>query len=378
MVEFVLLFALGFLTALLAGLMLAPAIHGRIVKFTEKRMRATVPMSAAELRAGRDMERARFAATNHKLNADLRQERDRRVDSTLRADRLQETAARLRTDVTALERQVETMAAEAGDLRSALRSGDRQAAALKLALGEAERSIGEHERRVGELEATIDTLTQDGVDYRIDLAAVSTEAESLKASLSASKDEKRRISARLAEMEATLKDRDYRLERETERNQDLERRLDESVARISDQENMLERRDGEIARLRERLSAATGMDTQPSVDAAETDKERISMEGTPTEPADDQNAAGRAAIARRIDKLRARHGVLVEKLTGEDEGDDAALREEIREIAANMVSLTARREGSNSPIRRILAEAGEESSGQISLAARASAILAEK
>ena len=43
MIEYALLFGLGFLTAILAGLLLAPAIHRRIVKFTEDRILATMP-----------------------------------------------------------------------------------------------------------------------------------------------------------------------------------------------------------------------------------------------------------------------------------------------------------------------------------------------
>jgi hypothetical protein len=75
MVEFVLLFALGFLTAILLGLFAAPAIHGRIVRFTERRLLATVPMSAAELRAARDMERAAHAVEAARGVMDLRKER---------------------------------------------------------------------------------------------------------------------------------------------------------------------------------------------------------------------------------------------------------------------------------------------------------------
>ena len=45
MIEYALLFALGFLAATLTGLLVAPAIQKRIVKFTEARMRATMPLS---------------------------------------------------------------------------------------------------------------------------------------------------------------------------------------------------------------------------------------------------------------------------------------------------------------------------------------------
>ena len=75
MIEYALLFGLGFLTALLAGLLLAPAIHRRIVKFTEDRIIATMPVSPGELRAQKDMVRAEMAAQVARTAHDLKQER---------------------------------------------------------------------------------------------------------------------------------------------------------------------------------------------------------------------------------------------------------------------------------------------------------------
>ncbi|MCY0148189.1 hypothetical protein OEG84_10810 [Hoeflea sp. G2-23] len=64
MIEFVLLFALGFLAAALVALIIAPIIQRRVVTLTERRMRASVPLSAAEIRAEKDMARAAYAAEN--------------------------------------------------------------------------------------------------------------------------------------------------------------------------------------------------------------------------------------------------------------------------------------------------------------------------
>jgi hypothetical protein len=49
-IQFALLFGLGFLTAIFLVFLVAPAIHRRIVWFTEKRLRATMPLSAREVR----------------------------------------------------------------------------------------------------------------------------------------------------------------------------------------------------------------------------------------------------------------------------------------------------------------------------------------
>ena len=68
-IEYALLFGLGFLSAILAGLLLAPAIHRRIVKFTEDRILATMPVSPQELRAQKDMVRAEMAVQVARANA---------------------------------------------------------------------------------------------------------------------------------------------------------------------------------------------------------------------------------------------------------------------------------------------------------------------
>lgn len=390
MVEFVLLFALGFLSAILIGLMAAPAIHARIVRFTEHRMRATVPMSRAELRAERDMERAEYAARSQGLAVDLRNERTRRIELTKIADRLRETAARLRGEMADLERQVETMRVEAGNMRSMLRSGEMREAAATLSLADAQRTIADRERHVHELQKDVRRLSIEAEDARIDLATSETEAESLKSSLSMLGEEKRRLNARLGEVEAALKDKTYRLAREEERNADLDRRLADAMARMTDQENTLERRTAEIERLREKLKA-TGEALRDAEETlrrfggeprsqADPEEEEAPMNGHAIEVGEEAVAGSdkSAAINHRIDKLRARHTALVDRLVAaNDPGDDGVLREEIKDIAASMVSLTARREGPESPIHKLLAETAseEEGSSRRSLAARASAML---
>ena len=54
--------------------LIAPAVHRRVVWFTEKRLNATMPLSPQEVRAQKDMARAPFAAENAKTEQALTQE----------------------------------------------------------------------------------------------------------------------------------------------------------------------------------------------------------------------------------------------------------------------------------------------------------------
>jgi hypothetical protein len=66
-IESVMYFALGALAASLVALLILPAIWGRAVRLTKKRIEAATPMSMAEFRADKDQLRAEFALTTRRL-----------------------------------------------------------------------------------------------------------------------------------------------------------------------------------------------------------------------------------------------------------------------------------------------------------------------
>ena len=61
------LVALGFLVASLLGLLLASAFWSRAVRLTTKRLKRSMPVSEAEIKADRDRLRAEHAIKVHKL-----------------------------------------------------------------------------------------------------------------------------------------------------------------------------------------------------------------------------------------------------------------------------------------------------------------------
>jgi chromosome segregation ATPase len=66
-IESVMYFALGALAAGLVALLILPAIWGRAVRLTRKRIEAATPMSMAEFRADKDQLRAEFALATRRL-----------------------------------------------------------------------------------------------------------------------------------------------------------------------------------------------------------------------------------------------------------------------------------------------------------------------
>lgn len=404
MVEFVLLFALGFLTALLLGLFLAPAIFARVVRYTEKRLLATVPISGRELKAARDLERAAFAMENRKLSVEFRQERERRIEENKRADRLGATAGAMRGEIAELVQQVEAMSIDAADMRSGHRQEKERADALRLALSEAERGVLDRDQTNHVLADDVRRLSIDVEDMRIEIAARETEVESLRYSLEMANEERRRLRDRLNVAEGKAKDLEFRLQREESRSEGLEERLAETLSTITDQENTLERRLSEVARLRDKLKTANAdlgaaeqtlrqfeEERRRQAIAARMDEDRIvpmhvngnRAEGPAGETGPEIAGASKAAISQRVERLRARHTALVDRLVAaNDTKGDEELRSEIKEIAASMISLTAAREGAASPIHAIITN-GEENgvaadgARQPSLAIRAAAQMRE-
>ena len=60
-------FAGGFLIASLIGLAMAPLIHGRAARLTERDIAANSPFSMTEIKADRDQLRADFAVSTRRL-----------------------------------------------------------------------------------------------------------------------------------------------------------------------------------------------------------------------------------------------------------------------------------------------------------------------
>jgi len=94
-IEFALLFALGFLTAVILGLLVAPAVHKRIVRFAEDRLKATMPLSPQEVRAQKDAARAGYAAENARTSQTLKRERDKNVNLLVQNGAIQKEAQRV-------------------------------------------------------------------------------------------------------------------------------------------------------------------------------------------------------------------------------------------------------------------------------------------
>ncbi|HZA01355.1 MAG TPA: hypothetical protein VE665_03645, partial [Hyphomicrobiaceae bacterium] len=112
--QHVMLVALGFLLACLIVIALVPAYWARAVRLTTQRIRQSMPLTEAEIRADKDRLRAEYAIRIHKLETQVEQ-------AKLAAARQQVELNRRDAAIKALEREVERLASALEEHQNARR-----------------------------------------------------------------------------------------------------------------------------------------------------------------------------------------------------------------------------------------------------------------
>jgi hypothetical protein len=101
------LVALGFLMASLLALLLASAFWARAVRLTTKRLKESLPVSEAEIRADLDRLRATYAIKVHKLETQLDQAKHERARHVIEINRRDASISALETDVVAIKAELD-------------------------------------------------------------------------------------------------------------------------------------------------------------------------------------------------------------------------------------------------------------------------------
>lgn len=382
MIEYALLFALGFMTAAFLVFLIAPAVHRRVVWFTEKRLKATMPLSPQEVRAQKDMARARYAAENARTEQELTREREKSIALTLRQDELTRKAGDLAIQNHDLQTQIDEMNVEAGDMRSRLRREESYISQLKSSLRIVEHAVGEKDSDIDTLRKRLTKLMSDVDNLKIDLATRDTEVESTRVRANALRDERDTLRQELNAAVKRAKDAEIRLEQEVSRALRLEDQLGREIAGNADKETVIERRTRDVTRLKDKLKSANAeaREAGRALRAAGITRPAAANGANGAKTA--EPAAARdieAEIATLTEDVRSRGKALSDRvLSVRSPAHDQAIRDEIASVAASMVALTALREGAASPIPAMLAEHGDDNPNRLGLAERARDLIADK
>ncbi len=378
MVELIMYFGIGFLVAAFLALLFVPLVHNRAVRLTMRRLEAATPLTIAEIRADKDQLRAEFAMSTRRLEMSVEQMKARTTTQLAELGKKTDAINQLKKELG--EKTAAIFALESRDktLLERLRATEEEFELKSSALREAERVLADKEAELTKLLAELgdQSISTDG--QRVELAALRTQVEAMKLSVTDSEQlmkhaeehlARERGEAQTAGTELTqargkldgLAARTTELERQlvgqTAEAELLNKRVAELENRLGDQGRLLAQRDYEIDRLRGEVDAARLAESNlrgELANAGGRNGDVFEKHKSDIAKLEAQLAASygeRAKLQAEIANLQRE----AESTWAAERVENALLRERINDVAAEVARLTATLEGPGSPIESLLA-----------------------
>lgn len=371
MIEYALIFAMGFMAAALLVMLVVPAIHQRVVLYTENRLKATMPLSPQEIRAQKDMVRALYAAENARTQHELTREREKSIGLKLQNETLSGDAARLLSDSKDLKVQIEEMSTEAADLRSRLRRSDVEMGSIRETLKRVEIAAAAKDVELEERAHRIARVISDMDTMRIEAMSRDTEIDTLKTRIQGMRDEREELRRETKLLGKRAKDAELRLAQEEHKVLRLEDILARDAAERADASSLVERRTRELIDLRAKLKTANAQlrNAQRALREAGISLPDMKEPSMVEDEIANSNLAADPVVLEN--DIRRSQTVLTERLLkAKASTEDDALREELGDIAAKMIVLTAAREDERSVITDLIGSQAKGGDKQKSLVDR--------
>ncbi|RWB68500.1 MAG: hypothetical protein EOQ50_28600 [Mesorhizobium sp.] len=373
MVQSVLFFALGFLCAVFLVSLIAPAVWRRAVVLTRRRLEASLPLTQAEIQADKDRVRAEYAMTTRRLEITVKNLQEKVAEQVVEIARGHEALKGLAVETKDKNQALSDLQAKNAELRQ--REEDLHRLSEKHA--QAERALEKRALELQKLEQMYDDASFSSSNRQIELVARESELEKLASDIALLKGQRKEADRHSQEIASESKAAREALKVEKKKTAELEKKMERLLATLADREEKLDRREKDLARMRERskgTAVANGLarltagsdakshDVDKAIAKLEADRERLEARLT--------------ALARENKRLKtdlAASGTPMPESAG-DARSGAGLREQMNELAAEVVNLTMKLEGPDSPIAKALASDGQQNGRGISLADRVRAL----
>ncbi|MET3661073.1 hypothetical protein [Aquamicrobium ahrensii] len=357
MVQSVLFFLLGFLCAGFIALLVAPPIWRRAVNLTHKRLEAALPLTRSELQADKDRVRADFAMQARRLEMTIAALQDKEASQKVEIGRLEQRARTVDANKAELSQIISTLEDRIGQLTSQIEEGETKASRQEALLAGTRQKLQEWEEEAGKLARQYEEASFLASTRQIELVGRESELDKQAMDITQIRGQMREMEQRAREAKSQADSAREALKVEQKRSADLDDRVERLLSTVADRDEKLERRERELARMRDKdkVGEVAGRKRAPARTSA---KKRQSAQ------ADDE-----AQFAR----LKADSDRLGQRLTqknDKDAGKDDELREQMAVLAAEVVNMTAAREGTASPILQILSATENAQAGTPSLAER--------
>ena len=380
-IETAMWFALGFLVAAVLGLVLMASLWRRAVRLTTRRVEASVPADAEAALAEKDLQAARFARDlrRHELAlADLRRRNtEERVAVGRQTIALDEMRQARDAEIARVEAGLAREAARAEEIaarEATIRQRDEDLASARTTIGRLEETVADLETTIASLENTVQERDVEIATRKTEVVARETQIEALQAELAEKK-------GRIDELRKTLGLAETVVTQEKDRADRLDRRIERLVADVADREEIADRRHRELERARQALTSANARIAALNQRSDGTPAARV---GDNVEHSVDLLERQKADLEARLETAERERDRLAAKLADVDRSrppsDGAtirtALREQMADLAAEMVRLTSAVERGDGAIAEILARPETGAGPRPSLADRIRAVRA--
>lgn len=377
MVEPIMYIGIGFLVAGLLVIGVIPLVHARAVRLTVRRLEASTPLSMAEIQAEKDQLRAEFAMAMSRLEMTVEQMKVKTTSQLAEIGRKSEAVGRLKFElgektaaVLALEAKEKQLIDDVHNLQAELAAKTHATEQAQLTLGSAQTELAQANTRLHEgsvatesqrvelaalrahsevLHNEIDSYEKEITELRDRLGRKTAEATALAQQLGEERGRLDQLISRGGELEQTVTAQATESEGLGRRVQELTAQLEEHGRSLADRESAVERLHNEANTARETEGELRALLTElenryrSTTETLATEKALIESELKRSHDERDKLQRELATIKREAQNAAASEGM-----------ENAALRERINDVAAEVVRLTASLEGPGSPIEAIL------------------------
>lgn len=339
MIQTALFFILGFLSAVFLALLVAPAIWRRAVVLTRRRVESSLPLTMAEIQADKDRLRSEHAVAARQLELTIRSQRDKISAYMIEEGRKREEVAaqveELADKNAALEKAVEQIRV----LREKIEAGSARENDLNAEIAALHDKIGTQSAHIERLGRMYDEASFTASSRQIEMVAQETKHEKLSQDLASLRAELKTAQLRKREAEVEAKSLNTALKEEHKKVVGLENKLARMTSGLTDAQERVERRDKELARLREQLKGKA----TSSVSSADLDRIEVRA---------NKLVAENKRLRAELESVQTHNDGIPP--SEKEARDTAMLREQIGALAAEVVHLTASLEGPDSPIYGVI------------------------
>src|SRR5690242_17798227 len=218
MIEPIMYLAIGFLLAMLFGLMIVPLVHNRAVRLTTRRMEAATPLSMAEIQADKDQLRAEFAMSARRLEMSVDQLKHKTTSQLAELGKKTDAINRMKLELGEKNATIFSLEAREKAMKEQLRATEEEFSTKTEALRQAEKLLADKQADLAKLNATLSDRSQTADSRQLELASLQAQIEAMK--------------GHVGEAEKEFAATHAKLEQERKQSEAASRELNEARSRV--------------------------------------------------------------------------------------------------------------------------------------------------